>query len=369
MKNNIQFCDLNLPSDSETLIWQKAKQVIHKNAYILGDEVNAFENEFAEYCDTTDCIGVATGCDALLWTMEALGIGKGDEVITVANTFIGTILPIIRSGATPVLVDCDPITQQIAPQAVDAAITRKTAAIVAVHLYGRLAPMDELMAISEKHGLLLLEDAAQAHGARYKGKRVGSMGTAAGFSFYPAKNLGAWGDGGAVTTNERTLAEKIGRMINYGQVKKYHHAELGWNSRLDTLQSVVLSEKLKLLDEWNVKRRIAASWYYELLKDEDVTTYHESTENEAVHHLFVVTLKDREKMIEKLSNAGIPTGIHYPVPIHNHECFKDYTFTNGKHFPIAEEQASELLSLPMHPNLKEGEVEKICETIKNHFSL
>ena len=367
MKSDIQFCDLSLPSDSENLVWQKAKEVVLRNAYILGDEVHAFENEFAHYCDTTDCVGVATGCDALLWTMQALGIGNGDEVITVANTFIGTVLPIIRAGATPVLVDCDPITQQIDPQAVDAAITSKTTAIVAVHLYGRLAPMDELIAISEKHGLLLLEDAAQAHGAMYKGKRAGSMGKAAGFSFYPAKNLGAWGDGGAVTTNDRTLAEKIGRMINYGQVKKYHHAELGWNSRLDTLQAVVLSEKLKLLDQWNEQRRIVASWYYELLKDEDVTTYYESTENEAVHHLFVVALKNREQMIEKLSNAGIPTGIHYPVPIHKHECFADYSLTEGKSFPVAEEQASQLLSLPMYPYLDEAEVEKVCETIKTHI--
>ena len=340
--------------------------MIQRNAYIMGDEVHAFENDFAQYCDTSDCIGVATGCDALVWTMESLGIGKGDEVITVANTFIGTVLPIIRAGATPVLVDCDPITQQIDPQAVNAAITSKTAAIVAVHLYGRLAPMDELIEISEKHGLLLLEDAAQAHGARYKGKRAGSMGKAAGFSFYPAKNLGAWGDGGAVTTNDRTLAEKIGRMINYGQVKKYHHAELGWNSRLDTFQAVVLSEKLKLLDQWNEMRRIAASWYYELLQDKEVTTYHESSENEAVHHLFVVTLKNREQMIEKFSNAGIPTGIHYPVPVHKHECFAEYSFTQGQSFPVAEEQASQLLSLPMHPNLKESEVEMVCETIKVH---
>ena len=227
IKSNIQFCDLSLSPDSETLIWQKAKEVIQRNAFIMGDEVHAFENDFAQYCDTSDCIGVATGCDALLWTMETLGIGKGDEVITVANTFIGTVLPIIRAGATPVVVDCDPITQQIDPQAVAAAITSKTAAIVAVHLYGRLAPMDELIELSEKQGLLLLEDAAQAHGARYKGKRAGSMGKAAGFSFYPAKNLGAWGDGGAITTNDSTLAKKIGRIINYGQLKNIITLSLG----------------------------------------------------------------------------------------------------------------------------------------------
>ena len=356
----INFCDLSIPEVTEKRIWAKAKELVAGNDYILGSEVNQFEEAFAYYCEANHSIGVATGCDALLWAMEGLGIGHGDEVITVANTFIGTVLPIIRVGATPVLVDCDPITQQIDPQAVNAAITSKTAAIVAVHLYGRLAPMNELIEISEKNGLLLLEDAAQAHGARYKGKRAGSIGTAAGFSFYPAKNLGAWGDGGAVTTKDSTLANKVDKIRNYGQVKKYHHAELGWNSRLDTFQAVVLLEKLKLLDQWNEKRRIVAAWYYKLLQDNGVTTYNESEENEAVHHLFVVTVKNREHMIEKLSDAGIPTGIHYPVPIHKHECFADYSFTQGKCFPVAEEQASQLLSLPMHPKLDQETVFQIC---------
>ena len=334
--------------------------MVQRNAYILSKEVNTFENEFAQYCDTTDCIGVATGCDALLWAMEALGIGKGDEVITVANTFIGTVLPIIRAGATPILVDCDPITQQIHPQAVKAAITSKTAAIVAVHLYGRLAPMDELIEISDKHGLLLLEDAAQAHGARYKGKRAGSLGRAAGFSFYPAKNLGAWGDGGAVTTNDKELSEKISKIRNYGQEKKYFHDTLGWNSRLDSLQAIVLSEKLKLLDQWNENRRTVATWYYERLKDSVFCLYHEKSENEAVHHLFVITHKDRDSVHEKLQSKGIPTGIHYPVPIHQHKCFAGHSFAKEE-FPHAERQGSELLSLPMHPNLTESEVDEICE--------
>ena len=336
--------------------------MVQRNAYILSKEVNTFENEFAQYCDTTDCIGVATGCDALLWAMEALGIGKGDEVITVANTFIGTVLPIIRAGATPILVDCDPITQQIHPQAVKAAITSKTAAIVAVHLYGRLAPMDELIEISDKHGLLLLEDAAQAHGARYKGKRAGSLGRAAGFSFYPAKNLGAWGDGGAVTTNDKELSEKISKIRNYGQEKKYFHDTLGWNSRLDSLQAIVLSEKLKLLDQWNENRRTVATWYYERLKDSVFCLYHEKSENEAVHHLFVITHKDRDSVHEKLQSKGIPTGIHYPVPIHQHKCFAGHSFAKEE-FPHAERQGSELLSLPMHPNLTESEVDEICESI------
>lgn len=355
----INFCDLSLPENSEKIIWEKAKGLVQSNGFILGNEVTEFEDAFANYCETEYSKGVATGCDALLWAMEAIGIGKGDEVITVANTFIGTVLPIIKAGATPVLVDCDPVTQQIDPQAVSEAITSKTAAIVAVHLYGRMAPLDELIKIADKHGLILLEDAAQAHGAKYKGRRAGSIGTAAGFSFYPAKNLGAWGDGGAMTTSDSDLADKVDKIRNYGQLKKYQHTELGWNSRLDSIQAIVLTEKLKLLDQWNQQRRIVANWYYENLQDKGVTTFHESPENEAVHHLFVLTLKDRDLMIEKLSNAGVPTGIHYPVPIHKHECFGDLGFAIGKSFPNAEKQAEELLSLPMHPNLTQSQVEEI----------
>jgi len=360
MNSNINFCDLSIPETSEERIWGKAKELVAGNGYILGSEVNQFEDAFAQYCETKHSVGVATGCDALLWAMEALGIGKGDEVITVANTFIGTVLPILRVGATPILVDCDPKTQQIDPEQVTAAITPRTAAIVPVHLYGRLAPMDELLAITDKHNLFLLEDAAQAHGARYKGKRAGSLGKAAGFSFYPAKNLGAWGDGGAVTTNDTELSEKISKIRNYGQEKKYYHDTMGWNSRLDTLQAIVLSEKLRLLDQWNENRRTAANWYYERLKDSEFSLYHEKQENEAVHHLFVITHKNRDLIQGKLQSKGIPTGIHYPIPIHQHKCFSDHSFAI-KRFPHAERQASELLSLPMHPNLTQREVDEICE--------
>jgi dTDP-4-amino-4,6-dideoxygalactose transaminase len=362
-EHNIIFCDLKLPEIQEKKIWDKAKSLINRNGYILDEEVDDFEKSFASYCDSSYCIGVATGCDALLWAMEALGIGQGDEVITVANTFIGTILPIIRAGATPVLVDCDPQTQQIDFAQVEAAVTTRTAAIVPVHLYGRLAPMDELLVIAEKHGLVVLEDCAQAHGARYKGRRAGSIGKASGFSFYPAKNLGAWGDGGAVTTNDISLAEKIRKIRNYGQEKKYIHDTMGWNSRLDSIQAIVLSEKLKLLDQWNAKRRIAASLYYERLKDSEFYLYHEKPENEAVHHLFVITHKDRDSVHEKLQSKGIPTGIHYPVPIHKHKCFADQSFTSDTSFPHAERQGKELLSLPMHPNLKESEVDKVCKCL------
>ena len=358
----INFCDLSIPKATEQRVWAKAKELVIGNGYILGSELKQFEDAFAHYCEAKHSVGVATGCDALFWAMEALGIGTGDEVITVANTFIGTVLPIIRVGATPVLVDCDPSTQQIDPQQVAAAITPRTAAIVPVHLYGRLAPMDELFAIADKHNLFLLEDAAQAHGARYKGKRAGSLGKAAGFSFYPAKNLGAWGDGGAVTTNDSELSAKVSKIRNYGQEKKYFHDTLGWNSRLDSLQAIVLSEKLKLLDQCNENRRTAANWYYERLKDSDFCLYYEQPDNEAVHHLFVITHKDRDLLQDKLQSQGIPTGIHYPVPIHQHKCFSGHSFAQVG-FPHSERQSNELLSLPIHPNLTESEVDEVSECL------
>ena len=364
--NHIQFSDLEMPATSYQNVMTAIQSLVSRNGYILDTEVEHFEKSFASYCESTHSVGVATGCDALLWAMEALGIGKGDEVITVANTFIGTVLPIVRVGATPVLVDCDPITQQIDPEQVAAAITPRTSAIVPVHLYGRMAPMDELLAIADKNNLFLLEDAAQAHGARYKGKRAGCLGKAAGFSFYPAKNLGAWGDGGAVTTNDSELSAKVSKIRNYGQEKKYYHDTLGWNSRLDSLQAIVLSEKLKLLDQWNQNRRTAANWYYERLKDSGFCLYHEKPENEAVHHLFVITHKDRDLLQDKLQSKGIPTGIHYPVPIHQHKCFADHPFAKEE-FPHSERQGNELLSLPMHPNLTESEVDKICDSLLSNF--
>jgi dTDP-4-amino-4,6-dideoxygalactose transaminase len=298
--------------------------------------------------------------------MEGMGIGKGDEVITVANTFIGSVLPILRAGSQPVLVDCDPETQQIDPAQVEAAISSRTSAILAVHLYGRLAPMAELRTIAKKHGLALLEDAAQAHGARYRGKRAGSMGDASGFSFYPAKNLGGWGDGGALVTSDSELASKIKRIRNYGQKEKYIHFEKGWNSRLDSLQAIVLREKLKLLDDWNKKRRKIAEWYYEELEDvPPVLTFRDHDDNEAVHHLFVVQMTGRDAMQRMLQERGVQTGIHYPVPIHKHECFESEHFAAGKTFPHAEKQAAELLSLPMHPKLRKDEVISVIDAVKN----
>jgi dTDP-4-amino-4,6-dideoxygalactose transaminase len=367
-QQTVNFCDLSLAEEIEERIWSKSRALISRNGFILDQEVEEFEKEFAMFCEASDCVGVATGCDALLWAMEGLGIGKGDEVITVANTFIGSVLPILRAGATPVLVDCDPLTQQIDPDQVTAAITPRTSAILAIHLYGRLAPMNQLLKIAGKNGLVLLEDAAQAHGARYRGERVGSIGHASGFSFYPAKNLGAWGDGGALVTSDDNLALKVKRVRNYGQKEKYMHFEKGWNSRLDSIQAIVLREKLKLIDEWNERRRVAANLYYEQLKDVSVTTFPGDDLDEPVHHLFVVLIPERDKVQKSLQNRGIQSGIHYPVPIHKHECFENESFAVGKNFPHAEKQGAQLLSLPMHPNLSPEHVRYVAESLKNALS-
>ena len=231
------------------------------------------------------------------------------------------MLPILRVGATPVLVDCDPENLQIDFSQVATAVTSRTKAILAVHLYGHLAPMDELREIADENGLHLLEDAAQAHGARYMGQRAGNLGSAAGFSFYPAKNLGAWGDGGSVVTKDSDLAERIRRIRNYGQEEKYNHVEIGWNSRLDSMQAIVLQEKLKLLDDWNQKRREVAARYRNGLSGLPLDLIKENPANEAVHHLFVVMTDRRNELQASLAQEGIPTGIHYPVPIHRHKAF------------------------------------------------
>jgi dTDP-4-amino-4,6-dideoxygalactose transaminase len=367
VRHNLQFADLSLPKDSHEKVLQGFADLADNSGFILGNVVEEFEQAFANYCEVDECVGVATGCDALLWMLEGLGIGRGDEVITVANTFIGSVLPILRVGATPVLVDCDPENLQIDFSQVAASVTSRTKAILAVHLYGHLASMDELRQIADKNGLHLLEDAAQAHGARYMGQRAGGLGTAAGFSFYPAKNLGAWGDGGSVVTKDSELAERIRRIRNYGQAEKHQHVELGWNSRLDSMQAIVLQEKLKLLDDWNQKRREVADWYRKGLSGLPLDLIKEDPENEAVHHLFVIMTDRRNELQASLDQEDIPTGIHYPVPIHKHKAFANEDFVRGKGFPASESASERLLSLPMHPQLTEGEISKIIEGVCRFF--
>lgn len=364
----VPFFDMSRPPESERQAIDEAmKKVTKRNSFVLGQEVNDFEKAFAAFCSAERCIGVASGCDAILWSLEALGIEPGDEVITVANTFIGTILPILRASGTPVLVDCLKDALTIDPDQVAAAVTPRTKAIIPVHLYGQPAEMDEILAIAEKNGLVVVEDAAQAHGATYKGRTCGSMGNAAGFSFYPAKNLGAFGDGGGVTTNDHRLADRIGMIRNYGQSKKYHHDVDGWNSRLDTLQAAILAVKLTHLPAANEARRSIAKQYREQLAHLPVEIPVEREYVDHVYHQFVMQVDQRDELRSFLDQQGIQTGIHYPIPIHKLKVFAESEFAR-KSFPETEAAANRMLSLPIFPGLTTEEIAHVTSTISTFFS-
>lgn len=342
---------------------QAIQKVIDNSAFILGEELRQFEKEFARFCECKYCVGTDNGSSALELGMRALGIGPKDEVITPANSFIASSSSISFTGAQPVLVDCDPKTYNIDPQKIEPAITKRTKAIMPVHLYGQPADMDSILKIAKKHKLLVVEDACQAHGARYKKRRVGSMGNVAAFSFYPGKNLGAYGDAGALVTNSKKIADRVRMMRDYGQKKKYHHVFIAWNRRLDNLQAAILLVKLKHLNQWNRLRRKHAYYYNELLKGTDVVTPAELDGVEPVYHLYVIRIKKRDKLQQFLTSKQIYTGIHYPIPIHLQMAYKDLGYRKGD-FPVTEECASEVLSLPMFPELKESEIEYIVNSIK-----
>ncbi|MCP5099454.1 MAG: DegT/DnrJ/EryC1/StrS family aminotransferase, partial [Chloroflexi bacterium] len=339
-------------------------RVLDKGDYVLGQAVREFEKDFAAYCEAEFAIGVDSGYSALELAMVALGIGAGDEVITQANTFMATALAIHNIGAKPVLVDIDPDTYLLDPSLIEAAITPATKAIMPVHLYGQPSDMGPIMAIAEKHGLLVVEDAAQAHGSRYNGKRIGGIGHAAGFSFYPGKNLGAYGDGGAVVTNDPDVAEKIVMLRNLGMKVKYHHEIKGFNNRLDTVQAAVLGVKLRHLDGWNVGRRQVAAWYEEELAGTPVVTPKVADNVEHVYHLYVVRVPgNRETLMASLQEAGIASGLHYPIPIHCQPAFAELDYEEGD-FPITEAYSSSILSLPIFAELAHENVVKICDHIK-----
>ena len=336
--------------------------VIERGDFVLGAEVEAFEEEFAVYCDAKYCIGVGCGLDALTLAMKGLGIGPGDEVITAANTFIATALAIKQTGAMPVLVDHDPQTYNLDPRRLSAAITSRTRAIMPVHLYGQPADMDAIQTIANEHDLLVIEDSCQAHGARYKGRRCGSMGHAAGFSFYPGKNLGATGDAGAIVTNDESLADWIRAARNYGSNVKYRHAIRGVNSRLDNIQAAVLRVKLRYLDEWNATRRWLASQYCELLAGSGVVLPAEMKDFEHVYHLFVVRSHHRDVLLEYLHDHEINAAIHYPVPIHRQVAFGRGCLVAGT---IAHTEAfcDHILSLPMCPYTSLADVETVAHEV------
>ncbi len=360
----IQFVDLRLEyQEIKEEINQAIHRVLESGWFVLGEELKKFEKEFASYLRVKHVIGVNSGSDALYLAVKALGIGKGDEVITVSHTFISTVDAITRNGAKPVFVDIDPETYTIDVNQIENVITKRTKAIIPVHIYGHPADMDLIMEIAEKHGLYVIEDACQAHGAEYKGRKVGSIGDIGCFSFYPTKNLGAYGDAGAIVTNDDELAEKLKILRNYGSSKKYYHDFIGVNSRLDEIQAAVLRIKLRHLDEWNEKRRKIAKMYNKFLEDSGVITPIEKKWAKHVYHLYVIRHKDRDKLQKYLAKNRVISQIHYPVPVHKQRAYLDLGIT--RHLPITEKISKEIISLPMHPWLKKEEVEHISEFIRN----
>ena len=342
------------------------QRVMDSGWYIHGEELKAFEAEFADYCNVKYCIGVGNGLDALHLILRAMDIGAGDEVIVPSNTFIATWLAVSYAGATPVPVEPVESTYNIDPNRIEAAITERTKAIMPVHLYGQPADMNPILEIAAKYHLKVIEDAAQAHGARYKGTRVGSLGDAAGFSFYPGKNLGAFGDGGAVTTNDSTLAERVRRLSNYGSHVKYAHDVKGFNSRLDELQAALLRVKLRHLDEWNGRRRKIADQYLQKLSAQDFLTLpHVPPWAEHVWHLFVIRTSKRDQLQKYLVDQGIQTLIHYPVPPHRQGAYQELSHLS---LPVSEMIHREVLSLPMGPHLTMEMVEEISLQIKRILS-
>lgn len=325
-------------------------RVVDSNWLILGREVEAFEREFADYCEAKHCVGVANGLDALFITLKAMGIGAGDEVIVPSNTYIATWLAVSYAGAKPVPVEPDKRTYNLDPSRIEAAITPATRAIMPVHLYGQPADMDPIIAIAKRHDLRVIEDAAQAHGARYKGRRVGGLGHAAGFSFYPGKNLGALGDGGAVVTNDDAVADQLRVLRNYGSRVKYRNEVKGFNSRLDEMQAAFLREKLVLLDEWNGKRRAAATRYLQALAQSGLGLPHVPAWAEPVWHLFVVRHAARDRLQAGLTARQIGTVIHYPIPPHLQPAYAELGIPKGA-LPIAERIHEEVLSLPIWPQI------------------
>lgn len=362
----IPFLQLSPSVELEQQLNEACQRVIKRGWYILGEELEAFEAEFATYCGTKYCIGVGNGLDALSLILRAYEIGAGDEVIVPANTYIATWLAVSHTGATPIAVEPDEKTYNINPDLIETAITKRTKAILAVHLYGQPAEMDKIKQIAQKYQLKVIEDAAQAHGASYKGRKTGSLGDAAGFSFYPTKNLGALGDAGAVTTNDQDLADKIKLLRNYGSRKKYYNEVKGFNSRLDEMQAAILRVKLGYLDKWNQSRTILAEQYLKALKDtKNIIIPHIHEQTSPVWHLFVIRHNARDGLQNFLSQAGIATMIHYPVPPHLSGA---YCNDNYPHFPITERLSKELLSIPMSEFLSSEQAETVIFVIKDWLS-
>jgi len=340
--------------------------VLSRSAYIGGAEIDEFQRWFASYCGVRHALGVSSGTRAIELVLRGLDIGPGDEVITSANTFIATAAAITAAGARPVLVDVDEATGNLDPNRVESAITGRTKAIVPVHLYGRPAAMREILDVAGRGRIAVVEDAAQAHGARYRGARAGSLATAGCFSFYPTKNLGAFGDGGMVTTNDDDLARRIGLLRDHGRVNKYEHAVVGYTARLDTLQAAVLRVQADVLDEWNARRRQAARWYEQALPA-SASYPRDDPRDESVYHLFVVRVPRRDEFRAHLETHGVATAIHYPIPVHLQPAYRELGYSVGD-FPVTEHLTHELVSLPMHPFLTHADVQHVAAAAADFLS-
>ncbi|MEA3335418.1 MAG: DegT/DnrJ/EryC1/StrS family aminotransferase [Chloroflexota bacterium] len=337
-------------------------RVVESTGFILGPEVDAFETAFAGFCHAKHAIGVGSGTAALELVLRAYNIGPGDEVITTPFTFIATAEAISATGATPVFADIDPFTYNLDPEAVEAGVSQRTRAIIPVHLYGQPAEMDTLMEIAGRHGLKVIEDAAQAHGATFRNRRVGNLGNPACFSFYPGKNLGCYGDGGAVVTNDDALASAISKLRNHGRSSKYVHDELGFGHRLDALQAAILSAKLPHLEAANVARRQLAARYTELLAGSDLILPSVGEHARSAWHLYVVRTAGRDRIMDQLRQQGIGAGVHYPIPLHLQPAYGFLEIPAGR-FPVAEAAANQVLSLPLYPEMRESQQDRVAETL------
>jgi dTDP-4-amino-4,6-dideoxygalactose transaminase len=352
--------------DIKSEIKQAIDNVLESGNYIMGPFVKNFEQAMAEYCGTKYAIGVANGTDALLLTLDALGVGAGDEVITTPFTFFASAEVISQLGATPVFVDIDPKTYNMDPAKVEAAITPKTKAIIPVHIFGQPVDMDEIVDIANKHNIAVVEDACQAIGSKYKGKKIGSIGTAGCFSFFPTKNLGGYGDGGIVVTNDEELARKIQILRVHGSNPKYYHSIIGYNSRLDALQAAMLQVKLKYIDQWNQQRRDKAAVYNEALKDLPIQLPYVKENREAVFHLYIIQTKYRDELMAHLKEHGIASGVYYPVPLHKQEVYSGLGYEDGS---LAESEKAALgtMALPLYPELALDDQEYVISVVREFF--
>lgn len=344
------------------------QRTLDRTAFILGPEAKQFEDHFAEFCNVKHAIGLDSGTAALHLALMALNVGAGDEVITTAHTFVATSEPISLLGARPVFVDIDPRTYNMDPNKLEAAITPRTRAILPVHLYGQPVELDPILQIGRKHNLPVVEDAAQAHGATYRNRVIGSMGLMSCFSFYPGKNLGAYGDAGALVTNDDELNRKIRMLRDHGRTTKYEHEITGYGYRLDGIQGAILDVKLKHLPAWNAQRRAHADYYTELLSnvDDALVTPYEPSHVKGVYHLYVIRTRKRDELMQYLKERDIEAGIHYPVPLHLQPVYKNLGYTKGD-FPATEQAARDILSLPLYPELSHEQMERVVDTMRDFY--